>query len=194
MNWFTRTVVEGSSAERKQELLDKDGGCEHVEKDVNLGTILRAERDSFGPVGTYLCCKACDEKATEEEDNEERCCKDCKQMVKKKEGAEWRWYDFYAPQGDEPIFICNACRLLPKHLDRVARDDRDRAAELGEVDDEPIDDDPECGVRDDEEQDTGLYTYQCHTCQKTVEEENVYFDHQHNFQCLACNDAMNTPK
>jgi hypothetical protein len=150
MNWFTRGAIVGDAA-YKTKLLNEDGGCEHVEKDINLAAVLRREMDSFGPVSSYVCCQACDTKALEEEDNEECVCRDCGMTVKKKDGIEWRWYDFYAPQGDEALFICNACKVLPKHQNRVARDDQDRRDEdgdafsddgMGNIDDQ--DDAPEC--------------------------------------------------
>lgn len=131
MNWFTKSVVAGYTPAQKQKLLEQDSGCEHVEQDINLAYVLHSEKDSFGPVGTHLVCKACDDQAEEEEGNEERVCCDCKQTVKRKDGGEWRWYDFYAPQGDVPLFICNPCRSLPKHLQRVARDLADYNDEFG---------------------------------------------------------------
>lgn len=122
MNWVTSRIVEGQSVAEKQRLLDKDGGCEHVEADVSLGYILYKEQDSFGTVGTSLCCKACADAAKEEEDNEEHTCVDCKQSVKRKDGIFWKWYDFYPAQGDEPLFVGNCCRSKATHQSRVARD------------------------------------------------------------------------
>lgn len=131
MNWFTRVNIETASVETKQKYADEDGACEHVAADINLAHAVQREMDSFGPVGTYVCCKACDEQAKEKADNETCVCRDCKQTVKRSEGFEWRWYDFYAPQGDEAAFICNNCRDKPTHVERVRRDDADRAAECG---------------------------------------------------------------
>lgn len=197
MNWFTRGIIVGD-VEHKQKLAAQDGACEHVEADINLATIIRREMDSFGPVSSFVCCKACDEKATEEEDNEDCHCADCKLTVKKKDGFEWRWYDFYAAQGDTPLFICNKCKELDRHKARVARDDADRRAELG--DDDHQDDGPDDGWQgypdedDSDDEDTGQYGFTCHTCCKFVQQDRLLFDHQHNYQCEACNVAMNTPK
>jgi hypothetical protein len=142
MNWFTRVIVDAHDRARKQEFFERDSGCEHVEKDVSLAFAMRSENDSFGPVSTFVCCQACDLKAEEAEGNEECVCHDCKTTVKKKDGIEWKWYDFHAPQGDEPYFICNTCRYLEKHRSRVAKDQADYNWEFGNQDDEEEEDTP----------------------------------------------------
>jgi len=45
-------------------------------------------------------------------------------------GFNWKWYDFYAAQGDEPLRICYACQKLAKHKTRVRRDREDYNAEF----------------------------------------------------------------
>lgn len=125
MNWFTRSDISASSPEYKQARLEEDGGCEHVDADINLAVALRREMDSFGPVSSHVCCKACDEKAQEEEGNEPHECRDCHLTFPKKEGVLWKWYDFYAPQGDEPLFICNGCKTQPTHQNRLKKDQED---------------------------------------------------------------------
>jgi hypothetical protein len=132
MNWFTRVSLATSTVETKQEYADQDSVCEHVEGDINLAHAVRREMDSLGSVGTYVCCKACDEQVDEEAGNEQCVCRDCKQPTKLKDGFNWRWYDFYAPQGDEPVFICNGCRDKPTHQARVRQDNDDRYAEFGD--------------------------------------------------------------
>ena len=59
-------------------------------------------------------------------------CDDCKQARARKDTIEWRWYDFYAPQGDEPLVICTECQSKPKHVKRVAKDEADYRYEMGE--------------------------------------------------------------
>lgn len=139
MNWFTKEVVEHLSSEAKQKLLDLDGGCGHVQGDITLAYVMHSEKDSFGPVSTHVVCKECNAAAEEEEDNEECTCRDCKQTIKKKDGIEWKCYDFYAPQGDEPLFICNVCRPKQPHQSRVARDRADYEAEFGRPDEDEDD-------------------------------------------------------
>jgi hypothetical protein len=170
MNWFTRGLIMGSP-EYRQKLLNEDGGCEHAEADINLAQVLRREMDSFGPVSSYVCCQACDTKALEEEDNEERGCRDCKMVVKKKDGIEWKWYDFYAPQGDEAIFICNACKVLPTHLNRVANDDRNRQEELGD------DHDNDSGDWDDSNEDDSNAWWACSCCGSSIPGEDAGHEH-----------------
>jgi hypothetical protein len=132
MNWFTKNIIAASSAEYKKELLDKDGGCEHVEADINLAYACHRENDSFGTVGSWVCCKACHEQAANADGEKTEVCRDCKTVTKRKDGFFWRWYDFYAAQGDVPIFICDGCRDKPTHQARVRRDNDDRYAEFGD--------------------------------------------------------------
>lgn len=151
MNWNTHGVVKGQNSSQLQKLLDEDGGCEHVEADVNMAYAIRRERDSFGPVASYLVCEACDKKADEEEGQVEHVCADCKQTHLAKDGIAWRWYDFYEAQGDVPTHICNACKVLPKHKLRVANDQRDHDQEFGrdyDVDDDEVIETPVVNVPD----------------------------------------------
>lgn len=138
MNWFTNNVIAAQSEKYKQDRFDEDGGCEHVEKDINLAYALRRENDSFGPVGSSVLCKACDDKADEEKGNETKVCCDCKQSVKVKDGIHWKWYDFYAPQGDTPLFVCKPCVLKEPHQNRIAQDNAAYNDEFGVEDDDEI--------------------------------------------------------
>lgn len=148
MNWFTKEHIGNSSLEYKQKMVDQDGGCEHAEVDASVVAYVRYEKDSFGPVSSYACCEECDKKADEEEGNELHTCHDCNQDKPRKDGIEWKWYDFYAPQGDEPLFICNCCQKEPKHLQRVETDRRNYEEEFGKDEDNGNDDN---GRFDDEE-------------------------------------------
>jgi hypothetical protein len=58
-------------------------------------------------------------------------CGDCGKDKFKYLTTEWRWFDFYAPQGDEPLVICDCCRKLPKHCERVRKDTADYNHEMG---------------------------------------------------------------
>lgn len=116
--------------------------CPHVShKKLKHAVGYFYERDSCGPVAQYIVCESCRVKCQEQEDNQEVVCHDCKQTVLVKNSIEWKWYDFYAPQGDEPIIICNDCRKLQKHIDRVAKDTRDYNEEFGHDDVDDHDDD-----------------------------------------------------
>lgn len=134
MNWFTSNIIAQYSVKRKQELIEQDGGCEHVEHNPELAYAVKRENDSFGVVGQYVVCQACDKKVDEEEGQVEHVCGDCKQTFKAKDGIAWKWYDFYAPQGDTPLMICNCCKVLPQHLGRVRQDQRDYDEEFGHDD------------------------------------------------------------
>ena len=129
MNWFTKSFVGTSTLSVKAKLVEEWGGCEHVEKDSSCLYRVDYENDSFGREG-YCLCEACAEAATEREDNELHTCVDCKSEVPLKDGVMWKWYDFYAAQGDEPLFVCNTCRTKEKHLARRAKDRADYEAEF----------------------------------------------------------------
>lgn len=118
---------------------DEFDHCEHVQTG---GKAYRAiyETDCCGPVGVYACCKECSEKIDAREDEEEVTCHDCGQDFPRKDTVEWKPYDFYAPQGDEPLVICNSCRMAEKHLERRRKDKADREAEFGADDYDDYDD------------------------------------------------------
>ena len=126
MNWFTKRYLK--NLDEKERLVKEWGGCEHVEVDPSCAHVCSYENDSFGSEG-YVSCKACFEAAQEAEADEEVVCNDCKKLVKKKDAIEWRPYDFYAPQGDEPLIICNDCKSADHHVMRVRRDTEDAEAE-----------------------------------------------------------------
>lgn len=132
MNWFTRRTLRGefSTEEQAKKVVARyDGCCEHVEANPMLAFGVTAENDSFGSE-SYCMCEACWDKQTEEEEDEEHVCFDCKKKFKLKDGVLWKWYDFYAPQGDEPLPICNECAGKEKHLTRVRKDRADLEEEL----------------------------------------------------------------
>jgi len=129
MNWFTKAFVSTLSIESKAKKCSQMDCCEHVEADNSLLSVISRENDSFGSEA-YGMCDACNEWSMEEEGKEEVVCHDCKETKEKKDTYEWKWYDFYAPQGDEPLCICDACRKLPKHIARVKKDRQERDEEL----------------------------------------------------------------
>lgn len=133
MNWFTKSGVSHLDTDKKQALVTEHGGCEHVEADASKLHLVSYENDPWGREGHCLC-QQCAEKIAEAEDNEPRHCSDCNETKLAKEGAEWRWYDFYAAQGDKPLWICSSCRTAEKHQNRVARDREDYEAEMGQYD------------------------------------------------------------
>lgn len=113
--------------------------CEHL----TVGAVAyRAiyENDCCGTVGVYACCKECSEALDKQEDEEIVTCDDCGGEFARKDTHEWKPYDFYAPQGDEPMVICGTCRLAEKHLARVRKDRADYQAEFGDEDDDDDDD------------------------------------------------------
>lgn len=106
-----------------------DSVCEHVQHGKAQQYAVFKEDDSFGPVGRFVVCKACFEEEQAKEQERTEVCDDCKQPKRKSVCGEWRWYDFYAAQGDEPLHICDDCRQLPRHKDRVVEDRRSRDEE-----------------------------------------------------------------
>lgn len=105
--------------------------CDHVEADRTLAKTVITEDDTFGPVIRFVCCAFCAENEITERDKELHVCEDCNKSLPRIQGEFWRWYDFYAPQGDEPLFICLTCKNLPTHRNRVTRDREMMEAERG---------------------------------------------------------------
>lgn len=135
MNWFVTDYIAGNSLAYKQERAEEDSCCEHVEKDPSCATHNHKEMDTWGPVSTWVCCEACHKEAEEREGAELVTCHDCGQEVESKDTISWKWYDFYAPQGDEPLVICNECRVKEKHRERVRKDREDYDREFPPEDD-----------------------------------------------------------
>lgn len=94
--------------------------CDHIKMGDRCWDI--TENDSFGIVSGYYCCQACKDEADREEGEELVYCADCGEEKKTKDTIRWKWYDFYAPQGDEPLIICNECADKEKHQARVTKD------------------------------------------------------------------------
>ena len=110
--------------------LDEADLCEHLQQEATAQAYaIFKEDDSFGPVGRIAVCKVCYDKSIQEHNEQTTCCNDCKQMKKNSEMREWRWYDFYAPQGDEPLEICTDCWKEPKHQERMRKDNQARKEE-----------------------------------------------------------------
>lgn len=123
MNWFSirRNVVVTAEMDC----------CEHL-KEGDTAIRVSCEMDSFGMVGAYATCEPCTQVAVEREGAEEVVCHDCGLPHPKRDTIAWRWYDFYAPQGDEPIIVCEGCQKKDKHILRVKKDDADAEAEWGD--------------------------------------------------------------
>jgi hypothetical protein len=75
-------------------------------------------------------------------------CPNCRRDVQRQDLREWRWYDFYAAQGDIPMKLCAHCWSEPGHKDRMERDRRAYNSEMGHNSD---------GHDDDAEWDDDLY-------------------------------------
>lgn len=103
--------------------------CEHVTKGTAKAFALFCEDDSFGPVHRYLACKACHDEEKAKDDASIVVCADCRGKKLKSQTRKWRWYDFYAAQGDIPTIICLDCWNKPAHQQRMAEDQEDRREE-----------------------------------------------------------------
>lgn len=129
MNWIVRRVIKTVT----QEQFDEYEHCDHVK--VGESAYYGCEHDSFGPLDGYLCCETCRESQRKSEAEELVYCNDCGKEHPRANTVAWKWYDFYAPQGDEPIIVCDTCRLAARHQRRVAKDQADYNREFGhEVD------------------------------------------------------------
>lgn len=109
MNWFKDKPLDAESA--KPYLADdRNDPCEHVEADPRKAFWLYTEMDSFGIVCQSVVCKECHARGENEAKEAVHECYFCKAAKPRKEGIMWRHWDFYAPQGDEEVFICMPCR------------------------------------------------------------------------------------
>lgn len=130
MNWLSRT----SDLHEIRALLSQPESdlCEHVKADPASAVALFKEDDTFGPVVRYICCATCRDQQIKEEGEEKIACQDCGTVYTRKEVIFWKWYDFYAPQGDEPLVICRPCAQATRHKLRVSQDAQARRDELNE--------------------------------------------------------------
>lgn len=130
MNWFTKRIILTSNPELKEKYFNSEefgGCCKHCEEDHGLAYAVSYENDSFGRE-SYVMCEACSNKEDEQEDEELHTCHDCKKEVPYKHNRRWREWDFDPSDGGEPIHVCDECRKLPAHLERVRRDREDYEA------------------------------------------------------------------
>lgn len=106
-------------------ILEGTDFCEHVtDQSLDKAVGYFYERDSFGFVAARIVCEECKTAIQKEIDAELVYCHDCKKELPRGETIEWRWHDFYAPQGDEPYIICNTCRFKETHIQRKAQDEK----------------------------------------------------------------------
>lgn len=117
-------ITYGNTSNLSADELECADHCEHVEEDQSLGVKYSMESDSFGPVGVYIQCEECFEH-TKEQDRHNTCY-DCGED---KKTTQWKWYDFYAAQGDEALEICDDCWSEPKHTQRRQKDSYDEDQE-----------------------------------------------------------------
>lgn len=120
--------------------------CEHLSVGVKAYRAVY-ENDCCGTVGVYACCKECSEALDKQEDEEIVTCFDCGGEFPRKDTHDWKPYDYYPAQGDEPLIICNACRTAEKHLARVRKDRADYNAEFGN-DDYVVEEDTQPDIND----------------------------------------------
>lgn len=103
--------------------------CKHILEGQAQAYACFCEDDSFGPLTRYITCQSCHDEAKQEHAEQTTHCNDCKKEVKNTDMRQWRWYDFYAAQGDEPLDICISCWQEPKHQERIRQDKLDAAEE-----------------------------------------------------------------
>lgn len=109
---------------------ERNESCEHVTADHSLAYFVLCEDDSFGPLVRYAVCQPCHAAWQLEEAAKVRSCADCHKEVTQDQGYEWKWYDFYAQQGDEALFVCKLCWCEPAHKARLAKDKADFEEEV----------------------------------------------------------------
>jgi len=106
--------------------------CDKARADISLVVTINGEMDSFGPVSMIGVCQECldAERARKQVEGEEPwTCPNCGRLLQLKDRRTWKWYDFYAEQGDEALVLCKVCQQEPAHQARMARDRREEAEE-----------------------------------------------------------------
>ena len=122
MNWFTNRNF--------GVVTDEMDHCEHLKVGEKYHRMSQ-ENDSFGIVGQWAGCEACCAAADAVEAEEQVGCTYCKVLKPRSETRLWRWYDFYAAQGDIPLCVCKECWDKPSHQRRMASDKADEDWEMG---------------------------------------------------------------
>lgn len=131
--------------------LEESDYCDHCSAtDLSKAVGYFYENDSCGPVFRHIVCEECRAVCQKAEDEQPVMCHDCKLTVLVKDTINWRWYDFYAAQGDEPLVICKDCQGKETHIKRVARDREDYLHEFPEHDHDDQDDHDEDLLEDDD--------------------------------------------
>jgi hypothetical protein len=106
--------------------MEESDRCEHVQANPTLAYGVFVEHSDMGIHDARVVCQPCLEQAEEAQANGTEWCIDCKTSKPARECLRWREWDFNPSEGGEDLYVCQACRALPKHKARVERDERDR--------------------------------------------------------------------
>lgn len=132
MNWYVHSrttrcvgfVQEGSVCE--------GGNCEHLE-DGDQAYGYSGESDSWGSEH-YLMCKPCYEQFLIDRQTEPEDCYDCGMDKPRNEGISYTpYFCDEMPRERNRVFVCNICKELPAHQNRLAQDERDMEADKREA-------------------------------------------------------------
>lgn len=110
-------ITYGNASSLSSDVLERADRCVHAQVDLSLGVKYSMESDTFGILEVCVQCKTCFEE-TKRQDRLNH----CHYCGAEKETDQWRWYDFYAPQGDVPLEVCSDCWDGPAHQRRISRD------------------------------------------------------------------------
>ena len=126
-------------------IVDDADYCEHCTKeDLSKAVGYFYERDDSGLVFAHIVCEECRVSCETAAGEQDTTCVDCLQTVKVKDTIDWRWYDFCASSGDEPLIVCKCCQERDVHIARVERyDDAVIYEQRQDEEDEPEDEDDE---------------------------------------------------
>ena len=109
------------SSTTQLEFEDNSSCCHIDENSLNKIVGYAYERDSFGEE-KYFMCQSCFDEYLKSDNEELVICHDCGKEVQKQNTISWKWYDYYEPEGLEPLIICTECQNKEKHIKRVADD------------------------------------------------------------------------
>lgn len=125
MNWFTHAQFKTATK------LSKNADyCEHLAENPEQPCYVETEMDTFGIVDKTVVCKACHDAQEADKVNQTEWCDDCFSDKPLLSVSFWKTWDHSDSCGDQPIQVCDECAELPRHLKRVADDNKRYQQEL----------------------------------------------------------------
>lgn len=130
MNWFTHAQFKTATTVSKNA-----DYCVHLAENPEQLCYLTTEMDSFGVVDQTVVCKDCHDLQEADKVNQTEWCDDCFSDKPLLTVQFWKAWDHSDSCGDRPLQVCDECAILPRHIKRVATDNRRYQREVEDYDD-----------------------------------------------------------